>query len=135
MSKAQRTKVLRAFSSHPPGATARRSWGALGLTLSLCDMHCHVPAQKSGPPLFICHLQSDLKSRVTPVAIGQRICQLRTPPAPATNNLQHQNLYQTVANTFLNINNRNSKKINKFLVGIFTRQGHNTLLSSRKSVS
>ena len=69
------------MSSHPPGATARRSWGALGLTSSLCGMHNHVPSQKSGPPSFTCHLQSDLKSRVAPVAIGLRRCQLQTPPA------------------------------------------------------
>ena len=37
---------------------------------------------------------------------------------------QLPNLQQTVANTILIINIRNSNNLNKFLVGIFTRQGH-----------
>ena len=39
---------------------------------------------------------------------------------------KHQlpNLQQTVANKILNINISNSNILNKFLVGIITRQGH-----------
>ena len=40
------------------------------------------------------------------------------------NNPQLPNLQQTVANTILIINISNSNNINKFWVGIFTRQGH-----------
>ena len=40
------------------------------------------------------------------------------------NNPQLPNLQQTVANTILIINISNSYNINKFWVGIFTRQGH-----------
>ena len=59
------------FTSHPPGATARRSWGAQSLTWFLCDVHNHVPSRKSGSLSFTCHLQSDLRItrlRVAPVA-------------------------------------------------------------------
>ena len=37
---------------------------------------------------------------------------------------QLQNLQQTVANTILITNLSNNNNLNKFLVGIFTRQGH-----------
>ena len=40
------------------------------------------------------------------------------------NNPQLPNLQQTVANTILIINISNSNNINKFWVGIFTRQDH-----------
>ena len=38
--------------------------------------------------------------------------------------LQLPNLHQTIVNTFLSINISNSNNLNKFWVGIFTRQGH-----------
>ena len=54
-------RLLHKMVAHPPGATARRSWGAQSLTWFLCDVHNHVPSRKSGSLSFTCHFQSDLR--------------------------------------------------------------------------
>ena len=54
----------------------------------------------------------------------QTLCSKSEQKFSFMNNPQLPNLQQTVANTILIINISNSYNINKFWVGIFTRQGY-----------
>ena len=56
--------------------------------------------------------------------LDQTLCSKYEQKFSFMNNPQLPNLQQAVANTILIINISNSNNINKFWVGIFTRQGH-----------
>ena len=56
--------------------------------------------------------------------LDQTLCSKSEQKLSFMTKLQLPNLQQTVANTILIINVSNSNNLNKFWVGIFTRQGH-----------